>query len=454
MQQTQSKNKVQIWGSLLTVALLLLAHPLQAKGLIRDAETEEYLKDLSDPVFKAAGLSPSQVRFFLISDESLNAFVAGGSNIFLHTGLIIEAVTPEMLLGVIAHETGHISGGHLIRADAFLERAQIGSVMTYLLGAAAIAGGGGQVGAAILAGSMQGATRSLLSYTRANEQAADQAAIGFLHTMGLSSEGMLQMFERLRREEKQHVGTDNQDVYTRTHPLSSDRISHMRSELATSHFRDVKLADPLQERHQRVRAKLIGFLHERSDVLVRYPLTDTSIPAHIARAIAYGDASQTAEAEAEVLQALKQSPDDAYLHELHGYLLFKALRMEESVTAYRKARTLKPNSALLRSDFAKPLMALGTSAALTEAKEELIFSSAADPTYQQTWQLLAQAYGKTGEIAMAELSLAELAALNSDKEELERHLDRIGTRLDPYSPAGLRAEDLRNFAKQLEEKEG
>jgi predicted Zn-dependent protease len=402
-------------------------------------------------VLKAAALSPEQVRMFIVSDPDLNAFVAGGSNIFLHTGLMVETETPEMLLGVIAHETGHITGGHLIRADAFLEKAQAGSILTYLLGAAAIAGGGGEVGAAILTGAMHTSNQALLRYTRSNEQAADQAALGFLDTAGITAEGMLMMFERLRREEKQHVGV-NQDVYARTHPLSSERIAHMRAHLKAS-SKQAKLSPALHQWHQRVRAKLVGFLSERTDVMGRYPRTDTSVPAHIARAVMHSNASEKSEALREVEAALKVEPNNAYLHELRGHILFKAGEMEASASAYRKAVVHAPNSPVLLSDAARPLVALATSEALAEAKALLQLTTSKDPTYGQSWQLLAQVYGKTGDLGMAELALAELAALNSNSEELRRHLARTEGKLDPYSPAALRAEDLRRFAKQLEKKE-
>ncbi len=423
-----------------------------AAGLIRDAETEDYLRDLAAPVFSAAGLAPSQVRLFIISDSTLNAFVAGGSNLFLHTGLIVETDTADMLLGVIAHETGHIAGGHLVRTDAFLERAKLSSIMTYLLGAAAIAGGGGQAGVGILAGASQLSSRSMLSYTRANEEAADQAGLTFLQKAGISAKGMQRMFERLRREEKQHLQAD-QDPYLLTHPLSEERISHMRARVQTEGTGVQPLPAAMQERHRRIRAKLIGFLFEPSEVKNLYPPSDTSVAARIARAVMDANGSDTAQGLNEIDAALKREPNAPYLNELKGYILFKAGRMPESAAAYRTARRLRPSSPVLLSDAAKPLVALGTPAAYREAKGLLTSASNADPSYGQSWQLLAQVYGNTGEPGMAELSLAELSALGSDRGELTRHLDKAASTVSPYSPAGLRIEDLRRFAKQMKEKD-
>ncbi len=435
---------------LLLIILLLIGQPVQA-GLIRDAEIEAYLRDLSAPVFQAASMSPQQVRLFIVNDDRINAFVAGGSNMFLHTGLMMATDTPEMLLSVIAHETGHIAGGHLLQTEAALEQAQVGAILTYLLGAATIAAGGSDVGAAILSGGSHAANRNLLSYSRANEQAADQAALSYFDRMGISAEGMLHMFERLRQEEKRHLDADA-DVYARTHPLSQDRITHIRNHHKASSYQGA-LPPDTQLQHQRMRGKLTGFLKELPEVLRTYPKDNHTMEARIARAVAYGQVSQVEEALAELQPLLVKNKYDAYLHELYGYLLFKGGRVQEAADAYRAAQTLAPDAALIRSDYGKVLVALGDEESLELAQETLELSSRLDQTYHQTWRLLARVYGVAGQTGMAELALAELAALNNDREELELRLKRADPYLEPYSAAGLRAEDLRLFAKTLDEDE-
>ncbi|MGB1540033.1 MAG: M48 family metallopeptidase, partial [Rickettsiales bacterium] len=223
--------------SILTCVLALcLMLPIGAQaqsfGLIRDTEIEHTLRAYADPIFKSAGLVPSSINIYIVQDDSINAFVTGGSNVFIHTGLILRTSEPGMLIGVIAHETGHISGGHLVRTNEAMEKARLQMMMGYLLGAAAVAGGAGDAGAAIMNAGQHAATRGLISHTRANEQAADQAALRFLDANQISAQGMMQMFEVLRQQENRQIG--NPDPYTMTHPLSRERIMHMRNHVAQS----------------------------------------------------------------------------------------------------------------------------------------------------------------------------------------------------------------------------
>ncbi|TAF15839.1 MAG: M48 family peptidase [Alphaproteobacteria bacterium] len=430
------------------ICAMLICAPAHA-SLIRDAEMEAYLRSLSQPVFYAAGLSPEQVRMFVVNRPSINAFVAGGSNIFLHTGLIAEARTPEMLLGVIAHETGHITGGHLIRGSIYADQHYIQALITYVLGAAAVAVGGADAGIGILSSASHMSMRTMLAHTRTNERAADQAALGYFDAMGLDSEGMLRMFERLRQDEKLHVSPDA-DHYNRSHPLSQDRITHIRNHRTTTTHVGKKLSSEVTMRHQRVRAKLAGFLLDHAEVMQNYPLSDVSVPARMARAISYARSSYLSEAQREAQSLVEEHPDDPFLNELFGHVLADAGDMQKAAQLYKRAHDNAPDNALIASDYAKMLVATGKPA-YGEAKKLLTRSVRIDPTYHQSWRLLAQIYGTEGDIGMAELSLAELAALNHDKEELLLRLENSERYIDAYSPEGIRMEDLRLLAKTMED---
>jgi predicted Zn-dependent protease len=421
-------------------------------GMIRDAEIEDYLRELSTPIYSAAGLNPSQVRMFIVQDDAINAFVAGGANMFLHTGLITETQTPEMLLGVIAHETGHISGGHLLRGQDAYRNAQVGSILSYLLGAAAIAGGGGQAGAAIIAAGSHASTRGILAYTRGNEQAADQAALSYFDANQLSSEGLMQMFERLRREEKRAIGADT-DAYARTHPLSQSRVEHIRAHVENSAYNNNRLSADMHQKHQRIRAKLIGFLDKNGETFRTYPASDTSPAAHIARAIAYSKTAQDDKALQEIDAMLQQLPRDPYAHELRGHIFLEQGNVTDAITAYRTALELAPNSALIGSDYADALLASNDPLHHAEALKHLKISVQRDPTYHQSWRRLSIAEGKAGNIGNAELALAELAALNSDSELLNYHIERAETALGALSEHTLRLQDLKSYALQLTQRE-
>jgi predicted Zn-dependent protease len=425
--------------------------PAQA-GLIRDAQIEEYLHQLTTPIAGVAGINPDNLRIFIVADSRINAFVADGSNIFVNTGLITNARNPDMIMGVLAHEMGHIYAGHIVGISQNVEQAQAQMIMSYLLGAAAAAAGSPDVGAAIMSGGGHIANRSLLAHSRANEQAADQAAIGFLDKLQLSSIGMLQMFERLRREEKKYLMGQNIDSYARTHPLSKERITHMRAHVEATKGKYPRLDQKLQTEHQQVKAKLIGYLEDPTQVMVEFGSSNNTSEAHIARAIAKMRISLFNEAlqEAEALIALE--PNNPYFHEIKGAVLYEARRYDEAIIEYQIARKLLPNSALIRSDYAKVMVASGREDLQAEAKQELLYASEIDPTYQPTWRNLAKIYGREGEIGKAELCLAEIDALNQNKEDLIAHLDRAEQRLnDNDAGSRLRLQDLRLYAETLED---
>ncbi|MBY0355830.1 MAG: M48 family metalloprotease [Rickettsiales bacterium] len=435
----------------LTLTLLLsLAMPSvsYAGGLIRDAEIEHYLRHLSSPVWTAAGLEPQAVSIFIIDDDSINAFVAGGSNIFFHTGLLLATDTPEMLIGVIAHETGHIAGGHLARGAEQVARAQIGAVISFVLGAAAAASGAGDAGAAILSAGPHVAERGLLAFTRANEQAADQAGLSYLETLHLTPEGMLNMFERLRRDEKRFLGTP--DPYALTHPLTKERISSIRSHVAQSPYREATLPANDQIMHQRMQAKLYGYMRPLVQVQSRY--IDASQPSRYARAVAYYRASDLPKALQEIDSLLTEQPNDAYFHELKGQMLFENGRIKESREQYQKASQLAPDSALLRSDYARTLLASPTTPTLrVEAIALLERASRQDPSYNASWRLLAEAYGKAGEEGKAHLALSEEAAMRDDATAMRIQANLALETLPSGSPAYLRAQDIKRFAIRREQ---
>ncbi len=433
-------------------ALALLMPSISHAGMIRDAEIENYLQELSTPIYSAAGLNPSQVRMFIVQDGAINAFVAGGANMFLHTGLITETETPEMLLGVIAHETGHIAGGHLLRGQDAFKHAQIGSILSYIAGAAVIAAGGGQAGAGIIAAGNHASTRGILSYTRSNEQAADQAALSYFDANELSSAGLIAMFERLRREEKRAIGA-NADAYARTHPLSQSRIEHIRAHLDDSPYKDNTLSEQMQQRHQRIRAKLVGFLDQNGETFRTYPKSDTSPPALIARAIAYSERAQDERAMEEIALLQEALPKDPYMHELRGHILLQQGKVEDAIAAYKTALNYAPDSALIQSDYADALLAANTQATNKEALRQLAVSVRKDPTYHQSWRRLSIAEGRAGNIGKAELALAELAALSSDTEALNMHIERAEKELGALSEDTPRLQDLKRFAQQLKERE-
>ncbi len=437
----------------LVIALLLLAlpSPAAAAGLIRDAEIEHTLRLYSDPIFKAAGLAPETVKLFIIDDPAINAFVAGGANIFLHTGLILESDTPEMLIGVIAHETGHIAGGHLAQGTEQLANAQIGTILSYVLGIAAAVGGSSDAGAAIMSAGQHVSTGNLLSYTRGQEQAADQAALGYLDAVNISASGMLSMFEKLRQNEHRRYGEI--PPYALTHPLSIDRIAHVRSHLMQ--FKEKNKHQPalpkkFYELHRRLLAKLNGFLKPPEATLLRYPVEDTSLEARYARSIALYRLPDLEAAVKEINVLIVSYPDDPFFHELKGQMLFENGRIEEAISAYENANRLLPDSPLILTDLARAKLAADpTDARIRESINHLKRATVLDNSYSLTWHMLAIAYGKAGEVGMARLAMAEEALLKNKPEDALDYAKQAAAAQADDSPARLRADDLKLLAQRM-----
>jgi predicted Zn-dependent protease len=425
------------------LAALILPFSAQA-GLIRDAEIEYTLHAYTRPIFQAADIDPESVRIFIISSPEVNAFVAGGLNIFIHTGLIREAKTPGMLIGVLAHETGHIAGAHLSQFQEKANRATFRSVLGIILGAAAVAGGARQAGAGIISGSQNLANRGFLSDIRQNEQAADQAAITFLEASDISASGMLDMFEVLRRRE---AGLQGRDKYLLSHPLSSERIATMRNHIAQSSIPADQVPSGFAAMHARMIAKLVAFTEPYDTTLSLYPLSDTSVAARYARSIAEFKRSKLAPALAGINGLIKEYPKDAYFYDTKGQILFENGKLEEASAAYAKATSLAPDSALITTDYAKTLIAKKNPAELSRAITLLERSRELDDSYSTTWRQLAIAYGQQGKLGASYAALAEEAALNGDYETVLQHVARARRDAGNDAALGLQLDDLTNEAK-------
>ena len=105
---------------------------------------------------------------------------------------------------MIAHETGHIAGGHLSRTMQAQQNAGISSIAGVLLGAAAAVAGAPQLGTAIIAGGATVAQSGFLKFSRGQEQAADQAAVTYLRALQMSPRGPARLLPRAGEPEPAH----------------------------------------------------------------------------------------------------------------------------------------------------------------------------------------------------------------------------------------------------------
>ncbi len=428
--------------------LFFLANPAIAVPLIRDAEIENTLRVYADPIFKAAGVNSSSTKLFIVQDSSLNAYVAGGANMFINTGLIMATETPDILIGVMAHETGHIAGGHLARGTEQLKNAQLGTVLTFVLGAAAAAASKKpEAAAAVITGGQNTVARNFLSYTRANEQAADQSALTSLDKLGISAKGMVSMFELLKRNERKQFGSP--DPYMLTHPLTNERIEFVRNHVEKSKIPVGQYPNSYTILHQRMVAKLHGFIQTPERTLQKYPPSDRSIHARLARSIAYYKMPEIENSLKEINSLIEELPKDPFFHELKGQILFENGRTSEALTSYQAAIKLLPNSPLILSDLAKVELSQKLDSTIKPAISHLEKSVSIDNSNSEAWRLLATAYGNADNLPMSYLALAEEALLKGDTKTALKMSNQSISTLKDASPAQRRAQDIKNKAEEM-----
>lgn len=415
-------------------------------SLIRDAEIEHTIARFSKPVFEAAGLDSRGVRVHLVNDSQLNAFVAGGQRIFLYTGLLLRVETPNQLIAVIAHETGHISGGHLARTHDALRNASITSILALIVGAAAIAAGGGQAAGPIIYNTQVMAQQQFLAYSRVQEAAADQAALTFLERTGQSGRGMVEFLEIIGNPEV--LAGSRPDTYARSHPVGRDRIGALDKRVEESPFRDHADAPEDVAALRRLQAKLHGFLKTKAQTLRRYPPSDRSVAARYARAIAYYRVPELRPALAELDSLIAEAPDDPYFHELKGQILFENGRIRQSIAPSETALRLRPHSSLLRFGLARALVSSEDPAMNRTAIRHLEDVVRRDPEMGGAWGQLAIAYGRDGRMGDSALASAERFFLIGDMRGASQQAQRARQKLPEGSPSWLRASDIEHAVKK------
>lgn len=423
----------------LAAASLAIALPAMAQGL-RDAEIEAIIREYTDPILEAANLIPEDVNIYIIQDPSLNAFVAGGQNIFLNTGLIIRAESPGQLKGVIAHETGHIAGAHGARRSQDLAAASRPGYISIGLGIIAIAAGAPEVGAALIANSQQLTALNFYTHTRAQESSADQAALTYLERIGESPAGLVEFFEEFRYQEV--LSQQRRFEYFRTHPLASDRISRLRSRAQESGLMDVPATDRALEQFAMMHAKLIGYLEPAVKVYQIYPLSDESLPARYARAHAAINTLDFGLALKEVNVLLDAEPENPYFHELHGFILFQSGDVEGSIPPYEKAVEYSNGNALLLISLARSMVERGHEGDIEQGEAALRQALIAEPGNAFAWSELAKALDKQGRRGEAELATAERSFYVGDYASAQNFAQRAIQNLEPGTTLHRRAEDI------------
>jgi predicted Zn-dependent protease len=428
----------------LIAALALATRPAMAQSILRDAETEALFQDMMTPLETAAGLRPGQVRVHLIGDRSINAFVAGSQDIYIFSGLIEAAGSANEVQGVLAHELGHIMGGHAIRINEGASTATGISLLSLLLGAAAVAAGAGDAGMGIMMAGQQAALGKFLAFSRVQESTADAAGAQYLSAAGISGRGSLDFFKRLQSLEFRYaVKQDDDQAYGRTHPLSGDRIQALRESYIVDPAWD-KPSDPaIEARFARVKAKLVGFVAEPARTLRLYPESDRSIPARYARAYAWHRSAYPDRALAEANGLVDAAPNDPYFLELKGQILLESGRPREALPALRKAVEYSRSQPLIAAVLGHALIATEDPALAKEAEEVLRTAVVIDGDNPFAWYQLGMVYAQQGDQARAALATAERYHLQGRAASLAlQNAEMAMAALPEGSPDWIRAQDI------------
>ncbi|WP_137680539.1 M48 family metalloprotease [Aurantiacibacter suaedae] len=469
-------------------ALALAAQPAAAQSVLRDAETEELLQDMLDPLLEAAGMNAGQVDVVILNDSSINAFVAGGQRIYVHSGLINAADNANEVQGVLAHELGHITGGHINRFSEGASKATSITLLSAVLAAAAAAAGGGEAAMGVLAAGQQAAMGSFLAFSRVQEASADAAMVSYLKCSGISGEGAVAFFRKLQNLEYRHNVRQSDDAeFSRSHPLTGNRIQRLEESLASDTPADSPPADlvtvvtegvdadpqseiiprgpatcrtapPLQAetaaletRFAKAKAKLFGYLAEPERTLNFYPVADTSEPAHYARAYAYHKEALVDQALAETDSLVTAEPDNPYFLELRGQILLESGRVADSLPPLREATRLTGAHPLIAAMLGHALIATENPGNLDEAEQVLRAAVGRDRENPFAWYQLGVVYGKRGDIPRARLASAEQQIMSGQPQLALSSAEAAEARLPTGSPDWLRAQDIALQARaQLE----
>jgi predicted Zn-dependent protease len=429
------------------LALLSISlQPAYAQSILRDAETEAFFDEISEPLIRAAGLDPANVDVVLINDKSINAFVAGGQTVYLHTGLIQAASTANEVQGVIAHEIGHIEGGHVIRYSEGAEAAGNISIASLILAAAAMAAGAGEAGMAIMQAGQQAALGRFLAFSRVQESVADASGARYLSAAGITGRGSINFFKKLQNYEFR-LGIPQTDSYDRTHPLSGERITVLEDTYKADAAWNAPLNPKWEADFKRVKAKLLGYIAEPPATLRNYPESDTSIAGHYARAYAWHKAAYPDKAMREANTLVTKNPDDPYFLELQGQILLESGKPKEALASLRKAVDLTGNQPLIAAVLGHALIATEDPSKLREAERVLKAAVTRDNNNPFAWYQLGVVYQALGDEPRAALASAERYLMQGAPHLALPNAATAMAGLTEYSNDWIRAQDIKLVAE-------
>lgn len=429
------------------LATVLVAQPALAQSILRDAETETLFHDMSLPMIKAAGLDPNNVRVVVVNDQEINAFATQGQDVYLNAGLIMAAKNANEVQGVIAHELGHVAAGDVLRGSEGAKKATGIMLLSMLLGAVAVAVGGSEAGAGIFALGQQAALGKFIAFTRTQEAGADESARRFLRGAGISGKGMIGFFKTLQNQEYRLRLNTSDDGFGNDHPVTSDRIAVLMEGLPNDPAWNTPTPPDIETRFQRVKAKLTGFILDPKDTLYKFPLSDNSVPAHLARAYAYHRGAYPERAIYEADALLATAPHDPYFLEIKGQILLESGKPKDAIPILREAVDRTQYQPLIAALFGHALIESGDKANYAEAKTVLKSAIQRDRENPFAWYQLGVIYTQEGDQARASLASAERSVLEAQYGAAMRNAEMAMKGLPAGSADYLRAQDIAMTSK-------
>ena len=449
------KKPVKLTALITAVALAFapmtaLAEESRGPSSVRDTETEQLLREYTRPILRAAGMEKQNIQMVIINASVFNAFVADGRRIFVNYGAILQSETPNQIIGVLAHETGHLAGGHLSKMREQMALAQTQMIIAMLIGAGAMVAGakGGatgnngltSAGAAAFSAPGEMIRRNLLSYVRQQEENADKAGVKFLTSTGQSAKGMYETFKRFTDESL--FAARGSDPYVQSHPMPAERVRALEELARSSPYWDKKDDPALQLRHDMARAKISAFMERQDTVYRRYPLSNTSLPARYARAITTYLHGDLRSALAQIDGLIQLQPANPYFYEVRGQALLEGGKPLEAIAPLRKAVQLSNNSPLIEMLLGQALVAADNIAYTDEAITILRSAVAREAEAPIGYMQLAMAYGRKGDYAQADLASAQAAYLRGDNKTARDLASRAKTRFAIGTPGWVKADDI------------
>ena len=449
-------RKASTLTALTTAAALALA-PVpaafaeQEKGprVIRDTESEQLLREYTRPILRAAGLEKQNIQIVILNESAFNAFVADGRRIFVNYGAMMQSETPNQIIGVLAHETGHLAGGHLAKMREQMSRAQTQMIIAMLLGAGAMVAGarGGSsnsglanAGAAAISAPQEMIRRTLISYVRQQEENADRAGVKFLTASGQSARGMYETFKRFTNDAL--FAAHGADPYLQSHPMPAERVAALEELARSSPYWDKKDDAALQLRHDMARAKISAFMERQDTLYRRYPMSSDTLPSRYAHAIATYLHGDLRSALVQIDGLIQLQPNNPYFHELRGQALLEGGKPAEAIVPLRKAVQLSNNAPLIEMLLGQALVGTTNKAYTEEAISILRAAVARETEAPIGYTQLAMAYGRKGDYAEADLASAQAAYLRGDNKTARELASRAKTRFAVGTPGWVKADDI------------